>query len=526
MGGFAIGSSIWSVNFFGLLAYCLPTTMNVNSQALISSFLASMGLAALCLYGVSRQKNSAQHLAIGLALATALLFLIFKAGTLALNLDEEQRHQYPFLSVFITVNLSIVLPLIVTAQFHSFFSTQPSANKRAFAIYSLWPMLLAATVFICLHMVGSAFTRLWDHPSHSHAAIMASLQIASILSVIAIAIIVSTWFLAKYDQLNIKAAQLLKSLNRSKQDLQLMMMHDPLTRLPNRALLEDRLDKILARSKRCKSQFAVISVDLDRFKTINNTVGHAIGDELIKQVAKRLHQSVRAMDTIARIGGDEFLVAIDDGINRDQVTQIADRMINTACKVFFVQGNEIRISLSIGISLYPQDGHTIRDLIINADTAMYFSKKMGRNNFHFFDPCMKTVTEQKKKMEKRLRIALEEGLFTLAYQPKINITNNTVCGVEALLRWDDPELGTVTPDEFIPLSEEIGLILPLGLWVLNSACQQIKQWLDEGLCSLPVAVNISPYQLNQTGFSHLVEQALQQSGIPPNTSNWKLPKVP
>ena len=319
-----------------------------------------------------------------------------------------------------------------------------------------------AAVFICMHLIGTASTQFWEHPPHINDAMFTSIQLASVLSLLSITIITTTWFLAKHDQLNAKTIQLVKSLTRAKQDLQLMMMHDPLTRLPNRALLEDRIGKIQARAKRSNTQFAVISVDLDRFKNINNTVGHHIGDKLIKQIGKRLNQSVREMDTIARVGGDEFLVAIDDGISHDQITQIAQRMIDTASKVFFVQSNEIRISLSIGISLYPQDGQTTRDLIINADTAMYFSKKMGRNNFHFYDPSMRTVTEQKKKLEKHLRLVVEEGQFTLVYQPKIAITKNTICGVEALLRWEDAELGDVAPDEFIPLSEDIGLILPAG----------------------------------------------------------------
>ncbi len=508
-GAFATGCGVWAVNFFGFLAYCLPANLHFSSTPLALSILASMVTCAIALYVSSQSKLSLKQLAKGLGLTALALLLMFQSGMSALNLDSEEVFHYPFISVFITVNLSIVMPLVVTAQFHHNLN-----RSRHPLYYQLFIAILMAVVFACMHLIGIAFTALREHPNHINDAIFTSTQLASLLSIFSIGIIVSTWFLAKHDQLNSKAIQLVKSLKRAKQDLQLMMMHDPLTRLPNRALLEDRIGKILARAKRKNTLFAVISVDLDRFKSINNTLGHQMGDELIRQVAKRLKHSIRDIDTIARVGGDEFLVAIDEGVNHEQLTDISQRMINAAYKVFTIQSKEIRISLSLGVSLYPEDAETTRELIINADTALYFSKKMGRNNFHFFEPSMRTITEQKKKLEKHLRIAVEEGQLTLVYQPKIDINKNTICGVEALLRWEDAELGTVTPDEFIPLSEEIGLILPLGLWVLNAACQQTRQWLDDGLCSLPVAVNISPYQLNQTGFSELVQQALETSGLP------------
>ncbi|MBI4985484.1 MAG: EAL domain-containing protein [Rhodocyclales bacterium] len=268
-----------------------------------------------------------------------------------------------------------------------------------------------------------------------------------------------------------------------------MAHHDALTGLPNRALLLDRLGQALAQGDRNANNIAVMFLDLDRFKSINDTLGHHIGDELLKHVADRLRGVVRAVDTVSRLGGDEF---------------VAVR----------IEGHELRATPSIGISVYPDDGAEVYTLMKNADTAMYHAKEAGRNNFQFFMPRMNAAAERFFKLEHRLRGAVEAGQLRLHYQPLVDLQSASVCGMEALVRWLDPEHGLISPGEFIPVAEETGLILPIGEWVLTEALRQNRRWQEEGRPALPVSVNLSPRQFRQGNLVETVSAILAETGQP------------
>jgi diguanylate cyclase (GGDEF)-like protein/PAS domain S-box-containing protein len=294
-----------------------------------------------------------------------------------------------------------------------------------------------------------------------------------------------------------------------------MAHHDALTGLPNRALLLDRLNQSLMQAERYEGRVAVLFLDLDRFKTINDTLGHHIGDELLKHVAERLRTVVRAVDTVSRLGGDEFVVILQEVAGTDDAVLVAEKILNVLAPAVHIEGHPLRATPSIGVALYPEDGTEAYALMKNADTAMYHAKAEGRNTFQFFTPRMNTEAERFFKLEHRLRDAIEGGQLRLHYQPLIDFNTRTVCGMEALVRWQDPEQGMIAPGEFIPVAEETGLILPLGEWVLTAALRQNRRWQEEGRPALPVSVNLSPRQFRQNDLVSSVQAILAETGQPP-----------
>ncbi|CAB1367823.1 sensor domain-containing protein [Denitratisoma oestradiolicum] len=290
--------------------------------------------------------------------------------------------------------------------------------------------------------------------------------------------------------------------------------HDALTGLPNRALLHDRLGQALAQAERKGRRAAVLFLDLDRFKSINDSLGHAVGDELLKQVAQRLGGAVRSVDTVSRLGGDEFVVVLNDMICVDDVVLVAEKIIAALGPPVRVDAHDLRVTPSIGISIYPDDGSDAMQLMKNADTAMYHAKSLGRNNFQFFTASMNDEAIRFFNLENRLRAALDQGELVLHYQPLVDLRQRAVVGMEALVRWNDPEQGMIAPGEFIPVAEETGLILPLGEWVLREAMRQNRVWQEQGYPLLPISVNLSPRQFRQRGLVETIRAILAETGQP------------
>lgn len=291
--------------------------------------------------------------------------------------------------------------------------------------------------------------------------------------------------------------------------------HDALTGLPNRTLLHDRLEQALAHALRDNHRVGVMFLDLDRFKSINDSLGHAVGDELLKQVAGRIGSAVRAVDTVSRLGGDEFIVILRELAGADDAVLVAEKIIQSLAQPVYTRGHELRVTPSIGISLYPDDGFEALQLMKNADTAMYHAKASGRNNFQFFAPRMNEEATRFFRLENQLSHALDTGELVLYYQPQVRLTEGAVCGVEALVRWRHPDSGLMSPGEFIPVAEETGLILPLGEWVLGEALRQNRHWQEAGYPALPISVNLSPRQFRQKGLVETVRCLLEDTGQPP-----------
>ncbi|MBP1931674.1 putative bifunctional diguanylate cyclase/phosphodiesterase [Ammoniphilus resinae] len=293
-----------------------------------------------------------------------------------------------------------------------------------------------------------------------------------------------------------------------------MAYHDSLTQLPNRNLFNERLKQALANAERNEANVAVLFIDLDRFKVINDSLGHAFGDLLLKSVSHRLQGCLREYDTIARQGGDEFTVILYD-CSQESAKIVAERMISELAYPFVLNNHEVTISPSIGISLYPIDGTNPDTLIRNADRAMYQAKDQGKNNYQFYEKDMEAQYTKRLKLENDLRKALARKEFVLYYQPQVDIRNHEVIGVEALIRWNHPETGFISPAEFIPLAEETGLIVPIGEWVLYTACLQNKAWQDAGFNPMRMSVNLSARQFRQADIDVLVARVLKETGLDP-----------
>ena len=293
-----------------------------------------------------------------------------------------------------------------------------------------------------------------------------------------------------------------------------MAHHDALTGLPNRTLLADRIGQAIARANRSGGKLAVLFLDLDRFKNVNDSFGHAVGDLLLTAVAARLTASRREEDTVARLGGDEFIVSIPDVAGAAEAETVAARILADLAKPFTIAGHQLHADGSIGIALYPADGETAETLMRNADTAMYHAKESGRANYQFFSSQMSERVSHRLSTETSLRRALERGEFAMHYQPLVTLTDGRLDGAEALLRWPQLDQRLVSPDEFIPIAEDTGLIVPLGEWVLLEACAQAQAWqaLRPGL---RIAVNLSARQFRQKNLISMIEQVLGETGLAP-----------
>ena len=339
---------------------------------------------------------------------------------------------------------------------------------------------------------------------------LAVLVIVITLAVIAIALIVSVLD----SRLEARTSVLATSLARANRELIQLALHDNLTKLPNRMLLDDRLEQAIQQAIRDDRRFAVLFMDLDGFKAVNDAYGHHLGDLLLIEVAERIRANVRAQDTIARLGGDEFVLLIEAREPADAAT-LAEKLVKRISQPYQISRHEVRISASIGIALYPGDGQTRHELMINADAAMYHAKDQGRNGYCFFESSMNANAQEQLQLLHDLRQALERRQLVLHYQPKVLAPNGPMVGVEALLRWEHPQHGLI-PRPVPAAGGKTGLIVQIGEWVLDEACRQMRLWLDGGHAEWNIAVNLSALQFAHAGLVDSVRNALLRHSLEPS----------
>ena len=323
----------------------------------------------------------------------------------------------------------------------------------------------------------------------------------------------SIFFEGKYE-----AQTIIRDISRRKDEelrLKHLASHDFLTDLPNRFFFEDVLQHTLAKAKRTQEIGAILYLDIDGFKAINDAYGHAVGDIVLQAVAKKIQLSLREGDIVARLGGDEFVILLETLKDKKDASQVASNLLNACAEPIITGGEEIHISLSIGISLFPQDGQTAQLLLQTADAAMYGAKTEGKHRYKYYSSEMRAQTEERVAIISALQHALEREEFCMLYQPQINTQTGMWSGLEALLRWKHPTLGLIRPAQFIDLAEETGLILPIGEWILRTVCEQIKIWQEFVPDTFHIAVNLSNLQLRQPNIVHLLQNILTSSGIPP-----------
>lgn len=309
---------------------------------------------------------------------------------------------------------------------------------------------------------------------------------------------------------------------RAEEQIKQLAYYDPLTHLPNRVLFHEQLKQAIANSLRHQKPVAVMFLDLDNFKRINDTLGHNVGDELLKRAADRLNSCLRKGDTITRpnssntvgrVGGDEFTILLPETIDGQAVARVAQRILKVLSQPFILEGHEVVVTTSIGVAVYPHDGEDMNTLLMNADAAMYHAKNQGKNNFQFYNRSMNAAALERLTLEKDLRKALERGEFVLYYQPRMEVRTGKIVGMEGLIHWQHPDKGIISVEEFIPVAEEIGLGIAIGEWAMRTACTQNKNWQRKGMTPVRVSLRLSSQQLRQQDLIKTVVQVLEASGL-------------
>ena len=510
-GALAMGFGVWSMHFIGMLALQLPLELGYDLGLTLWSLLVAILSSGFALWLVSQPRLPALQLLFGALIMGAGISAMHYSGMAALRMQPGIDYD-PTL-----FGLSLVIAVGASA----------AALAIAFRLRRQTPyvrlMRGGAAVIMGLAIVGMHYTGMaaanFPIGSFCGAAIdglsgngLDNLVLVSSLAVLVIALLTSI-FDARLDA---RTAALADSLTLANEELTQLALHDTLTGLPNRILLADRIGQAMNKVAEQGGCFSLMFIDLDGFKPVNDAFGHHLGDRLLREVALRLREQLRSQDTLARIGGDEFVLLVRL-LEPDDAPQVAARQVSLLSRAFRVDEHELLISASVGIALYPGNGLTAEELLMNADAAMYHAKGTGKNGYSFFDASMNTNARKQLQLLQDLRQALELQQFRLHYQPKFDASNSQPVGAEALLRWEHPQQGLLLPENFIDLAEKTGLIIPIGDWVLNEACRQMRAWFDQGYSHWRIAVNLSALQFCYSGLVDSVVAALERHHLPANS---------
>ncbi|WP_200917050.1 bifunctional diguanylate cyclase/phosphodiesterase [Jeongeupia sp. HS-3] len=508
-GAFAMGLGIWSMHFIGMLAFSLPIPLGYDPVITFLSLLIAVAASAFALWLVCQNTLPWARLILGALLMGAGIASMHYSGMAAMRMLPG-IHYIPSLfalSILIAVGASgAALWMAFRLRFGSprvKLIRSGAAVVMGIAIVGMHYTGMAASQFPLGSFCGAANSGIATNW-------LALLVIVVTLAVLAIALIVSVLD----SRMAARTAVLATSLAEANHELMHLALHDNLTKLPNRLLLEDRLEQAVHKAERDHSRFALMFMDLDGFKAVNDAFGHHVGDDLLIDVAARIKQSVRAQDTIARLGGDEFVLILELAKPQDAAA-IADKLVKAIDEPFSIQRHALGVSVSIGIAIYPDDGAESRELMANADAAMYHAKDAGRNGYCFFKASMNANAQEQLQLLQDLRLALGRNELLLHYQPKFCAPHGPIIGAEALLRWMHPSRGLIGPDTFLELAERSGLVLQIGEWVLDEACRQMRAWHDQGHRDWSVAVNLSAQQFAHASLPQTVSDTLKRHGLAP-----------
>ncbi|PKH25372.1 hypothetical protein CIG19_05930 [Enterobacterales bacterium CwR94] len=506
-GSVSMGIGIWSMHFIGMLAMSLAMVMSYSVSLTLLSLIIAIAASLFALHVVCRGNLPFRRLIFGALVMGTGVAAMHYTGMAALMFEPG-----------IVWNFGWVAVSVLIAWVASGVALWLAFVLREGGKHVLWlragSALVMGLAIAGMHYTGMAAA---EFPMGSHATHhgVNSQWLAILVTVVTLFILAITLLVSMLDaRLQARTAMLASSLAAANRELAQLALHDNLTRLPNRILLEDRLEQSLNKADREKSRFALMFMDLDGFKAVNDAFGHHIGDRLLKAVTERMEETLAGHYTLARLGGDEFVLLreIDDP---NDAAAVATSLVNAIEKPFTISRYELLVSLSIGIAIYPGDGTNERELMFNADAAMYHTKNNGRNGYHFFQPSMNRIAQQQLQLINDLWQAQENNELRLVYQPKFTAPSGPILGFEALLRWQHPQRGLLTPDQFLPLAEKTGLIVPIGNWVINEACRQLREWHVQGNAHWSVAVNLSAQQFEQDSLVATVTQALRDHQISP-----------
>ena len=510
-GALAMGVGVWSMHFIGMLAFSLPIDLGYDFGITALSLLIAILSSGFALWLVSQPQLPAWQLGFGALVMGAGISAMHYTGMAAMRMTPGIDYDPSLFGA----SLLIAVGASAAALWIAFRLRQNTPYVRFARGGAAVVMGLA---IVGMHYTGMAAARFADG-SFCGAAIdglsgkgLDNLVLVTTLAVLSIALLTSILDA----RLEARTAELANSLTLANRELTQLALHDTLTGLPNRVLLADRIDQAMLMVQEQNGCFALMFIDLDGFKPVNDAFGHHMGDQLLREVSVRLREDLRSQDTLARIGGDEFVLLVQLHEPGDAL-RLAARQVGLISRVFRVGEHDLQISASIGIAVYPGNGHTAQELLMNADAAMYHAKGAGKNGYRFFDVSMNNDARRQLQLLQDLRNAVEQDQFRLHYQPKFDASNGQPVGAEALLRWEHPTQGMLLPDKFIELAEKTGLIIPIGDWVLNEACRQMRLWHLQGYTHWRIAVNLSALQFCHTELVHSVAKALATHGLPANS---------
>ncbi|MHA7113104.1 putative bifunctional diguanylate cyclase/phosphodiesterase [Pseudomonas promysalinigenes] len=509
-GALAMGIGIWSMHFIGMLAFSLPIALGYDISLTAYSLLIAVLSSGFALWLVSQPSLPWLQLAFG-ALAMGIgIACMHYTGMAALRMLPGIDYD----PALFGASLAIAVGASAAALWIAFRLRMHTPYVRQ--IRGLAAMVMGVAI-VGMHYTGMAAAN-FTEGSYCGALVnglqgnsLVYLVLITTLAVLAVALLTSVLDA----RLEARTAALAHSLTLANQELTQLALHDTLTGLPNRTLLSDRIDQAIGKVAERGGCFALMFIDLDGFKPVNDAFGHHVGDLLLKAVAARLRGHLHSQDTLARIGGDEFVLLVELREPEDAM-DVAVKQVNLVSRTFRVAEHDLQLTASLGIVLYPGNGQDQLELLRNADAAMYHAKSVGKNGYCFFDASMNSNARQQLQLLQDLRAALEQGQFRLHYQPKFDAKSCAPIGAEALLRWEHPQHGLMQPDRFIGLAEKTALIIPIGEWVLHEACRQMRCWLDQGQADWRMAVNLSAIQFSHPGLVDSVARALREHGLPAN----------
>jgi diguanylate cyclase (GGDEF)-like protein len=508
-GAIAMGGGIWSMHFIGMLAFSLPIPLAYDIGTTLGSLAIAIAISGYALRIAGRRRANLGELAMSAVVMGFGICAMHYSGMSAIEILP-----------MITYEPDLLIASVVIAVVASFAALWLFVRQRLQRTLQAHLTMLGASIIMGLAISGMHYTGMAASKFSADAFCLSATGgngtwLAVTIALLSLGALALTLILLFYDAHLHRSRTHAAELQRANAQLQHLATHDALTGLPNRVLLADRIEQAIAQADRNSRTFALLMVDLDRFKSINDSLGHEAGDALLREIAARLRASLRKVDTLARIGGDEFVIVLNGVATLHDIEVVITSVLHAVGQPLELESLEVQTSPSIGVSVYPNDGTDPQTLLKHADAAMYHAKKMGRNTFQFFAPDMNAFTRERLELESALRSAVCRREFVLHYQPKVSFQSGHIVSVEALVRWNHPQRGLLPPGDFIPLAEETGLILPIGVWVLNEACRQLQKWHAAGLTHLRMAVNLSAQQFRDKSLLDAVRSALSDAELEP-----------
>lgn len=507
-GSMVMGTGIWSMHFVGMSAASLPFAVGFDYLITALSWVAAVAVSAVALYVASYSKLTLGRLTAGSLTMGAGICTMHYTGMA--SLDIAPGIQWNWLLILGSAAIAVTASTVALLIFFMLRNLTGSAERN-------WQMVAALVMgaAICgMHYTGMAAAGFSADSVCLSANELRGDSLGLLVTVAAAILLSITMFTSTLDaRMQGKAETLTASLKAANTELQQIAFRDALTGLPNRLLFDDRVSSAVERCRRDDTSMAILFIDLDGFKPVNDSFGHRIGDGVLREIGRRLSIQLRATDTAARVGGDEFVLMREGASDSAAIAQMAQRIIDVINEPMSEEGHEIHLSCSIGIALFPSDGSQ-EDLMAHADAAMYSAKRAGGSSYAFFEPHMNAGVREQIELQRDLRQAIERDELELYYQPKMSASHSTITGVEALVRWHHPQRGMLSPALFIPVAERFGLIGSLGSWVIDEACRQVAVWSAQGM-RMRVAINLSVHQLRQEDLAQRIAAAVAHHKIDP-----------